>query len=79
MVLAKMHSLHPLTLASLLTRPYGATELHNNSIGANDGHELVMILVDIYSHACMIYSMSVTAHSQPFLSRTLSLPTATGG
>jgi len=48
-MLAKMlasDSLHPLALASLLTRPYGTTELHNNSIGANDGHELVITLVD---------------------------------
>ena len=41
-------SLPPSTLASLLTRLYGATELHNVSMG---GHESVMTLVNIHSHA----------------------------
>ena len=44
-------SLPPSTLASLLTRLYGATELHNDSMGANDGYESVMTLVSIHSRA----------------------------
>jgi len=59
-------SLHPSTLASLLTCLYGATELHDDSMGANDGHESVMTLVNIHSHAQMIYLISVTAHRPSF-------------
>jgi len=44
--------LSPLTLASLPKRPYGATELHNDSMG---DYESVMALVNVHSHAQMIY------------------------
>jgi len=59
-------SLPPSTLASLLTRLYGATELHNDSMGANEGHESAMRLVNIHSRAQMIYSVSVTAYMPSF-------------
>ena len=55
-------SLPPSTLPSLLTRLYGATELHNDSMGANEDYESAMRLVNIRSHAQMIYSISVTAY-----------------
>ena len=53
---------------------HGSTELHNDSMGTNDNHESVMTLLNIYSHAQMIYSMSVTAHMASF-PRSLSFPT----
>ena len=61
-------SLPPSTrdLTSLLTRLYGATGLHNDSMGANEDHESVMTLVNVHSHAQMIYSISVTAHMPSF-------------
>ena len=49
------------TSTSLLTRLYGATELHNEFMGANYDNESVMILVNIRSHAQMIYSISMIA------------------
>jgi len=42
-------------------------------MGANDDHESVMTLLNIHSHAQMIYSMSVTAHMPSFPVVCLSL------
>jgi len=55
-------------------RLYGATESHNDSMGASDDNESVMTLLNIHSHAQMIYSIYMTAH-MPFFPRSLSLPT----
>jgi hypothetical protein len=38
----------------------------NVYIGANDDHESVMMLVNIHSHAQMIYTISVTARMPSF-------------
>jgi len=42
-------------------------------MGANDDHESVMTIVNIHSHAQMIYSISVIAHMPSFPIVCLSL------
>ena len=59
-------NLPPSTLPSLLTRLYGATELHNDSMGVNEDHESGLRVVNIRSHAQMIYSISVTVYMSSF-------------
>jgi len=66
------------TSASLLTRLYGATELHNDSMGANDDNESVTTIFNIRSHAQMIDSIYMIAH-MPSFPHSLSLPAASGG
>jgi len=54
------------TSTSLLTPLYGATRLHNDSVGASDDNESVMTLVNIRSHAQMIYSIYMIPYMPSF-------------